>query len=60
MIRCLAMAAWLALSASQLLLAAAPAAAPEVLPFIADDYGQALTVARAGKLPLFVDAWAPW
>ena len=45
-------------------LAAAPAAtAPEaksVLPFLPDDYGKALTLAREKKLPLFVEAWAPW
>ena len=31
-----------------------------VLPFIEDDYAQALSVARAKKLPLFVESWAPW
>jgi hypothetical protein len=31
-----------------------------VLPFIQDDYTRALAEARARKLPLFVDAWAPW
>jgi len=30
------------------------------LPFIEDDYPKALALARARKLPLFVDAWAPW
>jgi hypothetical protein len=41
----------------------APAAAAEVekaLPFVADDYGKALAEARAQKLPLFIEAWAPW
>jgi tetratricopeptide (TPR) repeat protein len=28
--------------------------------FIEDDYPRALAEARARKLPLFVDAWAPW
>ncbi|HXN31141.1 MAG TPA: thioredoxin family protein [Polyangiaceae bacterium] len=28
--------------------------------FIENDYGRALAVARARRLPLFVDAWAPW
>lgn len=31
-----------------------------VLPFIQDDYTRALSEARARKLPLFVEAWAPW
>jgi tetratricopeptide (TPR) repeat protein len=30
------------------------------LPFIDDDYGRALSEARARGVPLFVDAWAPW
>jgi hypothetical protein len=38
-----------------------PATAPkEALPFIEDDYPRALAEARARKLPLFVDSWAPW
>ena len=44
-------------------LVAAPAAAAEVdkaLPFIADDYAKALAEARAQRLPLFIEAWAPW
>jgi hypothetical protein len=32
----------------------------KVLPFIEDDYPQALALARERKLPLFVDSWAPW
>lgn len=36
---------------------AAPAPA---VPFIADDYPQALAQARARKLPIFLEAWAPW
>jgi hypothetical protein len=32
----------------------------ETLPFIADDYGRALSQARAQKKPIFVEAWAPW
>jgi hypothetical protein len=42
---------------------AAPAAAADLekaLPFIADDYPRALAEARAQKLPLFIEAWAPW
>ena len=37
----------------------APAKKP-VLPFIEDDYARALSEARAKKLPLFIEAWAPW
>lgn len=36
------------------------AAQPEVLPFIENDYGKAIAVAKTKKLPLFVEAWAPW
>lgn len=32
----------------------------EGLPFIRDDYPRALAEARSRKLPLFIDAWAPW
>jgi hypothetical protein len=32
----------------------------KALPFVADDYAKALGEARAQKLPLFVEAWAPW
>jgi hypothetical protein len=32
----------------------------QVLPFVEDDYGRALQEARARKLPIFADAWAPW
>jgi len=42
---------------------AAPAAATDVeraLPFVVDDYAKALGEARAQKLPLFIEAWAPW
>ena len=39
----------------------ASAAAPRhALPFIEDDYPKALAEARARKLPLFIEAWAPW
>ena len=30
------------------------------LPFIEDDYPKALAEARATKLPIFIEAWAPW
>ena len=45
-----------------LLLALSPviALAKEVVPFIDNDYGKALKMARTKNLPLFVDAWAPW
>ena len=57
-------ASWLALLA---LTAAAPqapgrarTAANEVLPFIHDDYAKALAEARARKVPIFIESWAPW
>jgi hypothetical protein len=37
-----------------------PTHAEEPLPFIEDDYAQALKVARAEKRPLFIETWAPW
>lgn len=57
-----ARASFAALSfAAALPLAAAPAAArPPVLPFIEDDAPKALAEARSRKLPVFVEAWAPW
>ncbi|MFN7974411.1 MAG: hypothetical protein U0166_19015 [Acidobacteriota bacterium] len=36
------------------------ASGSEVLPFIEDDYGKALAEAREKKLPIFMEAWAPW
>ncbi|HEX8950377.1 MAG TPA: hypothetical protein VF945_00960 [Polyangia bacterium] len=30
------------------------------LPFIEDDYARALREATRKKLPIFVEAWAPW
>lgn len=39
---------------------ASPAELEKALPFIADDYAKALAEARAQKLPLFIEAWAPW
>ena len=41
-------------------LAAAPAPHKAAVPFIADDYGKALQEARARKVPIFIEAWAPW
>src|SRR5688572_19757937 len=47
-----------------LALLAAPAAPANPggprLPFIEDDYATALAMAKKGKVPLFIDAWAPW
>jgi hypothetical protein len=41
--------------------AAAPSKpAKSVLPFIHDDYSQALSAARARKVPIFIEASAPW
>jgi hypothetical protein len=40
--------------------AAAADAAKGVLPFIDDDYGRAVAEAKQRKLPIFVEAWAPW
>ena len=31
-----------------------------VLPFVEDDYAGAMQKAQAKKLPVFVEAWAPW
>ena len=31
-----------------------------VVPFIRDDYAKALSEARARKVPVFIEAWAPW
>lgn len=53
------------LSTPALILAAAlagpPAAeVPAAVPFVSDDYGRALAEARQRRLPMFVEAWAPW
>jgi hypothetical protein len=37
-----------------------PQASASVLPFIEDDYDKALSLARQKKVPIFVEAWAPW
>jgi hypothetical protein len=49
--------AWLLMT---LVAAAAPLPAAPNLPFVEDDYAKALAEARARKLPLFIEAWAPW
>jgi hypothetical protein len=53
---------WMALAAGIAMTAsAAGATAPRsAVPFIEDDYPGALAQARAKKLPIFVEAWAPW
>ena len=38
----------------------ATAAGPTVLPWIDDDYARALSEARAKKVPIFAELWAPW
>jgi hypothetical protein len=54
----------IALAALALAVVSAPAAVggglDKVLPFVSDDYAKALDEARAQKLPLFIEAWAPW
>jgi hypothetical protein len=32
----------------------------KVVPFIADDYTRAVAEARARKVPIFIESWAPW
>ena len=49
-----------ALALAALAAAGAAADVDKVLPFISDDYPKALAEARAQKLPLFIEAWAPW
>jgi hypothetical protein len=46
--------------ASVPVVAAAGEAPKEALPFIADDYARAVREATRNKVPIFVDAWAPW
>jgi hypothetical protein len=56
--RCLSLVL-LSLAAAAPLFSAQAAARP-TLPFIEDDYPKALAEARSKKLPIFVEAWAPW
>jgi hypothetical protein len=42
------------------LLISAASLSAAVLPFIEDDYPRALAESRSRKLPIFVEAWAPW
>jgi endonuclease YncB( thermonuclease family) len=46
--------------AAVLLAAFAPLVGAANLPFVEDDYARALAEARSRKLPLFIEAWAPW
>ncbi len=50
----LALAAAAALAASPV-----PASTPS-LPWIEDDASRAFAEAKSKKLPIFVEAWAPW
>jgi hypothetical protein len=55
--------AWLlavSLAAAPAVAAPAPGPSSHVLPFIPDDYPRALREARARKVPIFIEAWAPW
>jgi hypothetical protein len=36
------------------------ASAKEMVPFIEDDYAKAVAQAKVKKVPIFVEAWAPW
>ena len=38
----------------------APAGSAITLPFIENDFAQAVAKARDANLPLFVEVWAPW
>ena len=38
----------------------APAGPKRVLPWIEDDWSKAVALARARKVPIFVESWAPW
>lgn len=38
----------------------APPKAAAVLPWVEDDVAKALADGKAKKLPIFVEAWAPW
>jgi hypothetical protein len=40
--------------------AAKPAAWKPAVPFIEDDFGGALALAKERKLPVFIEGWAPW
>ncbi len=51
------------LAATQWIAGALPTTAPApkpTLPWIDDDWTKAVATAKARKLPIFVDSWAPW
>jgi len=41
-------------------IAAAAQSKTRGLPFIEDDFAKAFEQAKTRKLPIFVEAWAPW
>jgi hypothetical protein len=50
----------MAAAAALAVMSAVPAFAAPVLPFLDDDYDKALSIARQQRLPIFIEAWAPW
>jgi hypothetical protein len=61
----LLLAALIVTPASQAATGAAPAKRTAakwkpVVPFIEDDFGRALALAKERKLPVFIEGWAPW
>jgi hypothetical protein len=40
--------------------ASASAQPAMVMPWIEDDYARAVSEAKARKVPIFVESWAPW
>jgi hypothetical protein len=53
-------AALFLLAAGSFALAADASGPKAVLPFAEDDYPGAMKQAKAKKLPVFIEAWAPW
>lgn len=51
---------WALLAVSGAASGKAVPAGGQALPFVDNDYPKALSEARAKKLPLFIEAWAPW
>jgi inner membrane protein len=49
----------LVLTGALAVVSAAPAPR-QVLPWVDDDYGKAVSQARTRNVPIFVEAWAPW